>query len=220
MKYVFRFVVSGLALVMLSIMGATLFQGTKTVQDLLAGSEELKEAIATLTHEDQIGFAKVVKQEERDGQLYTTIKFVETARDNMLNRVLEKEYEIEGDVVHFDALIVTFADQAVMNGDKRSLYLWRRVFGENMNPADGFDIATPGTHPERYADLLRNLKQSEQDVFWEAVWNLANDPNALQEYGVKAIYGNAVYKRLRPGLIYVFKIGADGQIYPETVLDM
>ncbi len=200
--------------------GGTLYFGTRTVHHLLAESEELKAAIAALTHEDQIGFAKVLKQEEREGRLYTTIKFVETARGDMLNRVLEKEYEIEGDVVHFDTLIVTFSDQAVMDGKKRSLYLWRRVYGENMNPADGFDISTPGRYPERYADLLRSLKQSDQDLFWESIWNLANDPDALQEYGVKAIYGNAVYKRLRPGLIYVFKIGTDGQIYPETVLDM
>lgn len=216
----FRSVAAVLSMTVLAFVGGSFYLGTKTVHDLLAESEELKAAISTLTHEDQIGFAKVVKQEMVDGQLFTTIKFVETARDDMLNRVLEKEYIIEGDVVHFDALIVTFSDLAVMDGDKRSLYLWRRVYGENLSPSEGFDIATPGTHPERYADLLRNLKQSEQDLFWESIWNLSNDPNALQEYGVKAIYGNAVYKRLRPGLIYVFKIGTDGQIYPETVLDM
>ncbi|MDF7823109.1 hypothetical protein P4B35_03735 [Pontiellaceae bacterium B12227] len=220
MRHFFRSVLAILSLTVLTFVGGTVFYGAKTVQDLLAGNEELKQAITQLTHEDQIGFAKVVKQETRDGRLYTTIKFVETARDDMLNRVLEKEYEIEGDVVHFDALIVTFSDQAVMDGKSRSIYLWRRVYGETMSPSEGFDIATPGTHPERYADVLRNLKQSEQDLFWESIWDLANNPDALRDYGVKAIYGNAVYKRLRPGLIYVFKIGANGQVYPETVLDM
>lgn len=215
-----RAISTALVLTVLAFVGGTVFYGTKTVHDLLAGNEELKKAITTLTHEDQIGFAKVLKQEMRDGQLFTTIKFVETARDDMLNRVLEKEYEIEGDVVHFDALIVTFSDQAVMDGTSRSLYLWRRVYGETMSPAEGFDIATPGSHPERYAGLLRNLKQSDQDLFWESIWDLANNPEALHDYGIKAIYGNAVYKRLRPGLIYVFKIGTNGQVYPETVLDM
>ncbi|MEI6892239.1 MAG: hypothetical protein V5783_08720 [Pontiella sp.] len=220
MKRFFRSVIALLSLTILAFVGGTVFYGTKTVHDLLVGSEELKQAITKLTHEDQIGFAKVLKQEMREGRLFTTIQFVETARDDMLNRVLEKEYEIEGDVIYFDALIVTFSDQAVMDGTTRSLYLWRRVYGETMSPAEGFDISTPGTHPERYADLLRNLKQSEQDLFWESIWDLANNPEALRDYGVKAIYGNAVYKRLRPGLIYVFKIGANGQVYPETVLDM
>ena len=220
MKRLFKSLIALLSLTVLAFVGGTLFYGTQTVHDLLAGNEELKKAITTLTHEDQIGFAKVLKQETRDGQLYTTIQFVETARDDMLNRVLEKEYEIKGDIVHFDALVVTFFDQAVMDGKARSLHLWRRVYGETTSPADGFDISTPGTHPERYADLLRNLKQSEQDLFWESIWDLANNPEALRDYGVKAIYGNAIYKRLRPGLIYVFKIGTDGQVYPETVLDM
>lgn len=220
MTKLFRYVFGVLAMAVLAFVGGTFYYGTKTVHDLLAESEALKKAIATITHEDQIGFAKVVKQEERDGRLYTTIKFVQTARDDMLNRVMEKEFEIEGDVVHFDALIVTFTDQAVMDGQARSLYIWRRIYGDNTSPSEGHDIETPGSHPERYAGLLRELKQSEQAMFWEAIWELANDPEALREHGIKAIYGNAVYKRLRPGLIYVFKIGTDGQVYPETVLDM
>lgn len=220
MKRLFRYIFTALSLSALALIGGTFFYGAKTVHDLLQGNEALKKAITTLTHEDQIGFAKVITQEERDGQVYTTIRFVETARDDMLNRVLEKEYVIAGDVIHFDALIVTFSDQLVLDGKARSLYIWRRIYGESMNPADGFEIETPGTHPERYAGLLRDLKQPEQQLFWDAIWDLSNNPEALRDYGIKAIYGNAVYKRLKPGLIYVFKIGVDGQVYPETVLDM
>ena len=220
MKRILKFISGLMTLIVLAFVGATVFYGTKTVHDLLGDNQKLKAAIASLTHEDQIGFAKVIQQEERDGQLYTTIRFAETARGDMLTTVLEKEYEIAGDVVHFDALIVTFSDQAVMDGKSRSLYLWRRVYGEQTAPSAGFDIQTPGTHPERYAGLLRDLRLSEQNLFWEAIWDLASDPEALRDHGIKAVYGNAVYKRLRPGLIYVFKIGADGQVYPETVLDM
>ncbi|VGO21834.1 hypothetical protein [Pontiella sulfatireligans] len=220
MTRILKFITTALTLTVLAFVGGTIFYGTRSVHDLLASNEKLKKAITTLRHEDQIGFAKVLKQEERDGRLYTTIKFVETARGDMLTKVLEKEYEIEGDVIHFDALVVTFSDQAVMDGKARSLYLWRRVYGEHMSPAEGFDIETPGTNPERYAGLLRDLKLPEQQMFWEAIWELSNDPEALRDHGIKAVYGNAVYKRLRPGLIYVFKIGAGGQVYPETVLDM
>ncbi len=220
MKRIFKSITTVLTLVVLAFVGGTLFYGTKTVHDLLGNNQKLKAAIATLTHEDQIGFAKVLRQETRDGTLFTTLRFVETARGDMLTTVLEKEYEIEGDVIHFDTLVVTFSDQAVMDGKARSLYLWRRVYGEHMSPSEGHPIETPGTHPERYAGLLRELKLSDQQMFWESIWELANDPEALRDHGIKAIYGNAVYKRLRPGLIYVFKIGADGQVYPETVLDM
>lgn len=220
MKRVVRFSAAILGLAGFALVGGTLFYGTKSIHDLLSRNEKLKAAIASLQHEDQIGFAKVVKQETRDGKLYTTVRFVETARDDMLRRLLEREYEIEGDIVHFDALIVTFDEQMVMDGKARALYLWRRVYGETMSPADGYDIESPDTIPVRYAGLLHELKLPEQKMFWDAIWDLADHPEALRDHGIKAIYGNVVYKRLRPGLIYVFKIGNDGHVYPETVLDM
>jgi hypothetical protein len=208
-----------LASILLAVAGAV-FYGAKTAQDLLEGNKKLKAALASLSHEDQIGFAKVLRQETRDGKLYSTIRFVETVRGDLLTPVLEKTYEIEGDVVYFDALIITFPAQMVMDGKARSMYLWRRIYGEHQNPADGFPIETPGTHPERYATLLKTLRIPDQKLFWEEIWKLANNPESLRKQGIKAIYGNAVYKRLKPGLIYVFKIGADGQVYPETVPDL
>jgi len=220
MRKLIRTVFGLLALVAVIFVSGTLFYGTKTIHDLLGENKKLKQSLTALTHEDQIGYAKVVRQEPRDGKLYTIVRFVETARDDRLKTVLEREYEIEGDTIHFDALIVTFSDQAVMDGKERSLYLWRRVYGENMAPSDGYVIEDEGTAPTRYSDLLGRLRLSEQKLFWSAIWGLANEPEALQRHGIKAIYGNAVYKKLRPGLIYVFKISASGQVYPETVPDL
>jgi len=220
MRRFFKYLVAVLTLTALIIVSFTVLYSTRTIHDLLSENRKLKEALASLTHEDQIGYAKVIRQEERDGRLYTTLKFVETARDDKLRTVLEKEYEIEGDVIHFDALIVTFSNTLVMDGRERSLYLWRRVYGEYMSPSEGYPIETPGTHPERYADLLSKLSLKEQKMFWKAIWDLANDPEALKEHNIRAIYGNVVYKKLRPGLICVFKISATGQLYPETVPDI
>ncbi|MGE4490639.1 MAG: hypothetical protein AB7E95_13950 [Kiritimatiellales bacterium] len=220
MKKAIRILFGLLALVAVIFISGTLFYGTKTVHDLLGENKKLKAAIATLTQEDQIGCAKVLKQETRDGKLYTTLRFIETARGNPLETVLQKEVEIEGDIIHFDALIVTFSSQAVIDGKERSLYLWRRVYGDTQAPADGFAIEEPGAEPARYAGLLSRLRMKDQKTFWSAIWDLANDPEALQQHGIKAIYGNAVYKKLRPGLIYVFKISPTGQLIPETVPDL
>ena len=115
MKKLIRTVFGFMVLVAVIFVAGTLFYGTKTVHDLLGENKKLKQSLATLTHEDQIGYAKVVRQETRDGKFYTVIRFVETARDDQLKKVLEKEYEIEGDTVQVDALIVTFSDQAVMD---------------------------------------------------------------------------------------------------------
>jgi len=209
-----------LFLILLAGFGGALFYGSKSIHDLFENNKKLKLAIENLTREEQIGYAKVLRQETIDGKLYTTLKFVETARGNQLKKVLERDYTIEGDVVFFDALIVTFNNADVMTGEKRALYLWRRVYGEKMAPSDGLPIEMEARAPKRYADFLAQLSLPEQEMFWDAVWRLADDPDVLKKHGVKAVYGNAVYKKLRPGLIYVFKISANGRVFPETVPDI
>jgi hypothetical protein len=209
-----------LFLILMTGFGGLLFYGSKSIHDLFENNKKLKVAIANLTHEDQIGYAKVIRQETIGGKLYTTLKFVETARDNQLKKVLEREYTIEGDVVFFDALIVTFNNADVMTGEKQALYLWRRIYGENRAPSDGYPIEMESQAPKRYADFLAQLSLPEQEMFWDSVWQLADDPDVLKKHGIKAVYGNAVYKKLRPGLIYVFKIGSNGRVYPETIPDI
>jgi hypothetical protein len=209
-----------LFMIMMAGFGGLVFYGSKSIHDLFENNKQLKQAIENLTREDQIGYAKVIRQETIEGTLYTTIKFVETARGNQLKKVLEHEYTIEGDVIFFDALIVTFRIDDVKTGEKQALYLWRRVYGENMAPSAGYPIEMEFQTPKRYADFLAQLNLPEQEMFWEAIWGLADDPDILKKYGIQAVYGNAVYKKLSPGLIYVFKISANGRVYPETVPDI
>ena len=192
----------------------------RSFYQLLTENRHLKEAINNLTAESQVGYAKVLAQETRDGQLYTRLLFVETDRNDPLKRVLERQYEIPGDVVHFDALIVKFTDQLVIDGKERSLYLWRRIYGENMSPDQALPIEEDGVQPQRYADIAAKLSLRDRKLFWQEIWSLANDPNRLEEAGVKAIWGNVVYQKLKPGLIYVFKISPTGSLYPEVVPDL
>lgn len=204
----------------LAVLGIFAYAGlyaSRTIYELLGENKALREAITNLTHEDQIGYAKVLNQEEREGKLFTRLLFVETARGDVTRRILEKEFEIEGDVVHFDAIIVKFGQQVVMDGEEKALYLWRRVYGEKMNPENGFPIEEPGAPPARYEDLSAKLSLKDRQMFWDEIWALSDDPDRLREGDVRAIYGNVVYKRLRPGLIYVFKIDAGGGVFPEVV---
>jgi hypothetical protein len=215
-------------LVAVAYIGRGFLQSTITIRELLTENKQLKQAITNLTLEEQIGYAKVISQwrepspsgESREGKLFTDIKFVETARDDKLKKVLEKNYTIEGDIVHFDALIVKFGDKMVMDGKEKALYLWRRVYGENTAPENGLPIEEQSAEPQRYKDLLKLLPENQRGLFWTNIWELANNPEQLKEYGIKAVYGNVVYSKLKKGLIYVFKISPTGQLYPETVPDM
>ena len=196
------------------------YEAVVTIHELLTENKDLKQAITNLTDESQIGYAKIIKQEKADGRLLTTIKFVETARDDKAKKILEKEYTIEGDIIHFDALIIKFGDKMVTDGKARALYLWRRVYGEKMAPGEGFMIEEPGAEPQRYKDLLAALPIEHRQMFWTNIWDLANEKDKLTEYGIEAIYGNGIYSRLDADLIYVFKLTASGNFYPETVPDI
>jgi hypothetical protein len=218
-----RFALYGFVAVLIAggaLVGPGIYRGAMTLHDLLTENKQLKQAITNLTSEDQIGYAKVISQRDEDGRLLTTIRFVETARNDKTKVILQKEYTIEGDVVHFDAVIVKFDDKMVTDGTSRALYLWRRVYGEKMPPGDGFPIEEPNAEPRRYNGLLQALPIQHQRLFWSGIWELANDPEKLHEYGIRAIYGSAVYQPLKEGLIYVFKISPTGQFYPEAVPDM
>jgi len=212
--------VMALFLVAAAYFGKGFYQRALTIHELLGENKELKRAITTLTTEDQIGYAKVISQQNEEGRLLTTLRFVETSRDDKTKKILQKEYTIEGDVIHFDALIVKFDDQMVMDGKAKALYLWRRVYGEKMAPEEGFPIEVPGTEPKRYEDLLKILPLEHQELFWSSIWDLSNNPEQLGQHGIKAIYGNVIYSQLREGLIYVFKIGPTGHLYVEDVFDM
>jgi hypothetical protein len=211
---------AALFLIAATYVGRGFYKGAATIHELLGENKELKQAISTLTTEDQIGYAKVISQRTEQGKLMTTLRFVETSRDDKTRKILQKEYTIEGDVIHFDALIVKFEDQMVIDGKARALYLWRRVYGEKMAPQEGFPIEEPGTEPKRYADLLKVLPIEQQELFWSEIWKLANNPEQLGQHGIRAIYGNVIYSQLREGLIYVFKIGPTGHLYVEDVFDM
>ncbi|MBP8303810.1 MAG: hypothetical protein KBE04_06770 [Phycisphaerae bacterium] len=191
----------------------------RTIDRLLTENRHLKTAIVNLTEETQIGYAKVLSQEQTPTGLVTRIRFVETdPRDS--SPILEKEFELDGDVVHFDALVVKFGSQLVMDGKERALTLWRRVYGERMRPEEGFPIEEPGKEPARYRSLTEKLGLRDRQVFWQGIWDLANDPKRLEPLGIKAVFGNVVYEQLRPGRIYIFKADSSGSLYPEVVPDL
>lgn len=212
-------------LVLLAVVGAGVFfwhhfTTNKTIEDLLNENEELKTAITNLSQEDQIGYAKVLSQETRDGQLFTRILFVEADPEDFTKQILRKEYEIQGDVIHFDTLIVTFGSELVMDGKERAMYLWRRIYGEKQTPEQGFPIEAAGQPSPRYAQLCKKLSIEDGQLFWDEIWQLSNNPKRLEKLGIKAVYGNAVYRQLKPGLIYIFKVSGTGALYPEIIPDL
>lgn len=208
------------SIIVLGLLAYAMFYSGKTIHDLLGENKALQKSIANLTREEEVGYAKVLSQEDRDGTLLTRILFVVTDPEDMTKRILEKEFEVEGDVVFFDALIVKFKSKSVMEGKERALFLWRRIYSDKMTPENGLPIDMPGGEPKRYSQICAKLSVKNRAMFWNEIWQLSDDPERLNRSGVQAVYGNAVYKKVKPGLIYRFKLDASGAFYPDTVPDL
>jgi hypothetical protein len=89
-----------------------------------------------------------------------------------------------------------------------------------MSPGSGYPIEEPNKEPQRYNELLKGLSLRQRGVFWKSIWDLANDPQRLRKYDIEAVFGNVTYVRLKKGLLYIFRISATGQVYPEVVPDL
>ena len=200
------------------IFGVTVYYSTASIHQLLTENRRLSKAVHNLTQEQQIGYA-VLESQTRDasGKTVSQIRFVQTAPDNPKMIVSEQQFTISSDVIFFDAVIVKFTDAFVKDGKERALYLWRRIYGENTPPIEGQMIEAPNAFPRRYESITRSLRFKEKQVFWDAIWDLANDIKQLSDYGITAVFGNAIYIRPIPGKVYLFKISPTGQIYPETI---
>ncbi|MEM1222971.1 MAG: hypothetical protein AAGH40_09430 [Verrucomicrobiota bacterium] len=206
------------AVVAAIILGLSFYFSTSTIHELLTSNHELAKAIENLTEEEQIGYATLESQRtDESGRIVSVVRFVQTAVGAPREIVSEQLFEITGDIVHFDALIVKFPSDSVKAGTDRALYLWRRIHGEGTEPAMGQAIQEPGESPERYHALTKSLRLKDRTVFWDEIWSLANDPQRLSEYGISAVYGNTVYSKMEKGKVYRFKINTSGQIYPEVL---
>ena len=103
--------------------------------------------------------------------------------------------------------------------------VWRRCGGGvevvwrwcGRGVEEGTSIETLGSAPQRYDFICQSLHIKNRNIFWEAIWDLANNTAQLSNYGIEGVYGNAIYTRMQPGKVYLFKISSTGQIYPETV---
>lgn len=185
-----------------------------TIEDLLQKNEKLQLAILELTTEEEIGSARILERWTEDGQIWQRIRLVERVRGQSDEAFRVREFTLPGEEIYFDALIVKFDGQLVLDGKERALFIWRRLFSEALAPSEGIILEEPGAEPERYRDWLTRLPLRERRLFWSEIWALSHQPRQLEALGIRAIYGNAVYQRMEPGRSYRLMINSSGQIYP------
>lgn len=119
------------------------------------------------------------------------------------------EAELPGRVAYVESLVIKFDDELVEAGDPwrgASLCLFRRLFTEQTRPEEGVALDPPGQEPAGYADA----ETHPADELWRNFWDLADDPAAAAERGVRALHGEAPFVELRDGRSYLVELRASG----------
>ncbi len=186
-------------------------------EELQRERRELQAIVQRLTGETRVAEVHVVDQivegqrvngrsAERD---LTTIEFIELDRDQ--HPLPSKRFVIQDDVIFFDALVVKFDHEHVAAGDAlrgRNLALFRRIYGEHQQPADGFAIDPTRDVPDVYR--VNPAPSAFERTLWGKFWEYAGDPVLAAKEGVRVAQGEAVYAPMRRGEIWTLSLDDDG----------
>jgi len=184
--------------------------------------ERLDTAVRLLKVDHRVAQIDVFSQEgsAAGGDLVTHFTFAEVdGQGNPLEK--PRPFRIKGDLVYVDSWVVKFTDEYVEMGDplrSTSICLFRRVFGEAQQPAEGFVLDPVGSQPAAYRNGGK-MSDLEQEI-WARFWEYANDPGMAQKAGVRAAHGEAPFQKLIPGKRYKVTLRASGGLSFEPPEDL
>jgi hypothetical protein len=188
------------------------------IQMLKERAQALEAAVRLLRHTERRARIVVLDQARgADNQLTTRVRFSELAPGG--DPVGEpRDFEIGGDEVYIDTLVIKFEDEFVTAGDAlkgRSLLLFRRIFSDRLRPADAHVLDREGQIPQAYAS--EKAPTAFERELWAQFWTLANDPTEAKKRGVRALHGEAVSTRLKKSGVYAVTFRSTGEltILPE-----
>ncbi len=92
----------------------------------------------------------------------------------------------------------------------KALLLFRRIFTDRRRPADGDVLDREGQMPQSYA--AERAPTAFERELWARFWELANDPEAARQRGVRPLHGEAVSTRLRKDRTYTITLRSTGEL--------
>ncbi len=196
----------------------------KSEKDLSAIAAELKEKeqkvqrlttsmrLLRLNHRiARLHVVEQVKQPDSD-RLLTTIEFFEVNDDGAPVDEKRRSFQIEGDRVYVECLVVKFEDKYVEKADldrATAICMFQRIFGMYQEPKDGFPLDEVGTSPTAYA---RGGKMSEfEQSIWTDFWIIAGDRKKAAEIGIRAAHAVAPSTQVRKGVTYELQLRSTGE---------
>src|SRR5581483_1224115 len=189
------------------------FSTDHRIAELQQQKHELEEVVKRLEGVRRVAKVLVTDQWVENGVQKTKLLWVEYGRDGQ-STLDAKEFVIDGNEAHFDALLIKFSDGFLEKGDAlrgQSIALFTRVYGRNQSPADGFPIDEPGHIPDVYKVADPAVYAFEQDL-WNNFWRLYDDPNYRHEKGVDIATGQSPWGTFSPGYVYKIEVGTLGGV--------
>ena len=166
--------------------------------------QRLAAAMRLLKFDHRVARLRVLDQTpgEKDGEVITQVEFVEL-NDEGLPIDKPKRFTIKGEVVYIDNWVVKFEDTYIETADidrSTSLVLFRRIFGEQQEPRDGFVLDETQGPPKAYS--RGGVVTEFEKRIWSDFWNIANDEAKAKELGIRAAHGEAVSIKAEKGKTY------------------
>ena len=181
----------------------------------------LETALQLLKVDQRLARLEIIRQDknEETGEINTTVRFVELSPNG--DTISDpREFKLHGDVIYVYNWIVKFDDTFIEEADLErgtSQCLFRRIFGENQSPIDGYSLDEVGMRPQAYA--RGGVMSDFEKEIWKDFWEFANDPRRAAEMGIRAANGEAVSVKVREGMKYSLELRASGGMSISPIID-
>jgi hypothetical protein len=150
------------------------------------------------------------QQRPPDDAVRTTLRFQEFRQNGQPLSPLVMT--LPGEEIYVDALVTIFESDAVKSGHAKSLYLFRRIFTEQMAPQVGFPLyRSEGTGdgiPQAY--VHQDVDRTIQRRVWSDLWRVIEDSAYAETQRVGTKFGQAVYTQMQAGQCYTLTLQHHG----------
>ena len=150
------------------------------------------------------------QQRPADESVRTTLRFQEFRQSGQPLAPLV--ITLPGEEIYVDAFVTIFDGNAVKSGQAKSLYLFRRIFTEQMAPQVGFPLyRSEGSGdgiPQPY--VQQGVDRSIQQRVWSDLWRVIEDNAYAATQGVRTTFGQAVYAKMQVGQCYTLTLQHSG----------
>jgi hypothetical protein len=150
------------------------------------------------------------QQRPADEPVRTTLRFQEFRQSGQPLSPLV--VTLPGEEIYVDAFVTIFESDAVKSGRAKSLYLFRRIFTEQMAPQVGFPLyRSEGSGdgiPQSY--VHHGIDRAVQQRVWSDLWRVIEDSAYAETQRVRTTFGQAVYAKMQAGQCYTLTLQHQG----------